>query len=149
MEKVEYWQTSFETKLNLADAFISDLCVKYCEQRMNAGEFKKAVEFSKSIYRVQEVFNSFRSIFNRATYDNENLVNEVNLLRKQLNEYKQTDNALDKVGLAQAELKYKQQIEDEFNAKLIEFKDKYQIRIQELEIETDQLLKQLIRKNNE
>lgn len=146
-EQVEYWQTSFETKLNLSDAFISELCVKYCESKMKAGEVKKAVEFSKRIYQVQEVFNSFRSIFNKAKVDNLNLFNENKTLKQKLNEYEKDDSIITQTTKAEFEQKFRAELEGEYREKFLADKDKLYSRIQELEIENDQLLKQLIRKN--
>lgn len=138
MQKIEYFQTSYETKLNLADAFISELAVKYCENQMKLNQPKKAVEFSKRIYRVQEVFGMVRTVVGYATRDNQELLNKLKQAEAKLYEYERTDKALN-------ELQPNKQMEDE----ILAIKDKYQIRIQELEIENDQLLKKLIRQNSE
>jgi len=138
--KIEYFQTSFETKVNLADAFISDLTVKYCEQQMKMNQPRKALEFSSKVYKVQEVFISIRSVFRRAENDNNKLLKENAELKKRLHEYERTDKALN-------ELKPNTELEAKYRDEMLSFKDKYQMRIQELEIENDQLLKQLIKLN--
>lgn len=138
--KIEYFQTSYETKLNLADAFISELAVKYCEQQMKMNQPRKAVEFSKRIYRVQEVFSFVRTVLGYAERDNKKLLNELQDIKKRLHEYERTDKALN-------ELQPNTVLEDKYKAEMLEFKDKYQMRIQELEIENDQLLRQLIKFN--
>lgn len=138
--KIEYFQTDFETKLCLADGFISELAVKYCEQQMKLNQPLKAVEFSKRIYRVQEVFMQIRSILGNAKFDNTKFYLENRELKRKLNEYERDDKGIN-------ELMDSTEIEERYKAEMLEFKDKYQMRIQELEIENDQLLKQLIKFN--
>lgn len=145
MDKIEYWQTSLDTKINLSDAFLSDLCVKYCKQKNNALEVKKAVQFSEKVYRVQQLFNELRGLLRKASIDNSEVILRNNHLQARLIQFEQTDKVMENVSRSEVERQVKEQLENEFNEKLLEFKDKYQIRIQELEIENDQLLKQLIK----
>ena len=147
MKQIEYWQTSLDTKINVSDAFLSDLCVKYCEQKNNALEVKKAVQFSEKVYRVQQLFNELRGLLRKASIDNTELLMRNNQIQARLIQFEQTDKAMENVSRAEVEKQIKDELEQEFNNKVLKFKDKYQIRIQELEIENDQLLKQLIKQN--
>lgn len=148
MEQIEYWQTDFQTKLNLADAFISELAVKFCEQRMKQNKPLEAIEFSKRVYRTQEVFNAFRTILNRAEIENNKLLKDNKAMFSEIQGFKLDNSMIESVNLKETELKYKDELEEKMRNEMNEFKDKYQMRIQELEIENDQLLKELIKKNN-
>ena len=147
-ELIEYWQTDFQTKLNIADGFISELAVKFCEQKMKQNKPLEAVEFSKRVYRTQEVFNAFRTILNRAEIDNNKLLNDNKAMFKEIQGFKIDNKGINSVILQDVKEDFKAEIENKMKLEMDEFKDKYQKQIQELEIENDQLLKQLIKKNN-
>lgn len=136
MEKIEYWQTSFETKLNLTDAFLSELAVKYIEQRAEKNK-PETIKFTKSIYEAQQVLSMFKLILSRAELDNRNL----SLKLKQANETIEQFES-DETGIRSAEIQIANNNLDRSK------EDKYQSQIQELEIKIDKLEKELIKKIN-
>jgi len=138
--RIQYFQSSFETKINLFDAYLSSLAEKYVTQKVKKGDresLKDAVNFSREIYEGQNVLNEFRAIFLKAETD----VNRLHLsnleLLKRINMYEATENVLDEVKRAEINKRFEDEI-----------KDKYQIEIQRLEIENDKLTKALTNRVN-
>jgi len=149
MEKVEYWQTSFDSKINDSDAFLTNLCLKYCEQNNSALNVKKAVNFSNKVYNVLTLIKQFRSIMYKAEIDCGVLLGENKRYKERLRQFESEDEAMNKESLKHVSSDALKQLEEDYNKKLIEFKDKYQIQIQQLEMENDQLIKQLIKINRQ
>jgi len=138
--RIQYFQSSFETKINLFDAYLSTLAEKYVTQKVKKGDresLKDAVNFSREIYEGQNVLNEFRSIFLKAETDVNRLYLSNLELLKRINMYESTENELDEVKRTEINKRFEDEI-----------KDKYQIEIQRLEIENDKLTKALTNRVN-
>ena len=138
--RIQYFQSSFETKINLFDAYLSSLAEKYVTQKVKKGDresLKDAVNFSREIYEGQNVLNEFRAIFVKAETDVNRLYLSNLELLKRINMYESTENELDEVKRTEINKRFEDEI-----------KDKYQIEIQRLEIENDKLTKALTNRVN-
>ena len=142
MQKIDYWQLNFETKLNLADAWISNLTFQYIESKIKQKKPQDAIKFSEQALRTQEVFNAFKTILTRAQIENNVLLKECAKLKTLVEEYESDNLAIDMQSLSEL----KSQMEQDMRNEMQEFKDKYQLQIQQLEKDKDKLIQQLINK---
>jgi hypothetical protein len=142
MQKIDYWQLNFETKLNLADAWISNLTFQYIESKIKQKKPQDAIKFSEQALRTQEVFNAFKTILTRAQIENNILLKECAKLKTLVEEYESDNLAIDMQSLSEL----KSQMERDMRKEMQEFKDKYQLQIQQLEKDKDKLIQQLINK---
>jgi hypothetical protein len=142
MQKIDYWQLNFETKLNLADAWISNLTFQYIESKIKQKKPQDAIKFSEQALRTQEVFNAFKTILTRAQIENNILLKECAKLKTLVEEYESDNLAIDMQSLSEL----KSQMEQDMRNEIQEFKDKYQLQIQQLEKDKDKLIQQLINK---
>ena len=142
MKKTEYWQTDFETKLSFADAWISKLTYQYIESKIKQKKPQDAIKFSEQALRTQEVFNAFKTILTRAQIENNILLKECAKLKTLVEEYESDNLAIDMQSLSEL----KSQMERDMRNEMQEFKDKYQLQIQQLEKDKDKLIQQLINK---
>ena len=142
MQKIDYWQTNFETKLNFADAWISKLTFQFIESKLKQNKPQDAIKFSEQALRTQEVFNAFKTILTRAQIENRILLKECVRLKELVEEYES-----DNLGINMQSLEHvKTEMEFKMKMEMQDFKDKYQRQIQQLEIDKDKLLQQLINK---
>jgi hypothetical protein len=142
MQKIDYWQLNFETKLNLADAWISNLTFQYIESKIKQKKPQDAIKFSEQALRTQEVFNAFKTILTRAQIENNVLLKECAKLKTLVEEYESDNLAIDMQSLSEL----KSQMEQDMRNEMQEFKDKYQLQIEQLEKDKDKLIQQLINK---
>ena len=66
MEKIAYWNSSIDTKINLSDAFLSELKYKFISQKIKQGNRDSliaAMEFDRNIYDIKQVFLNFKDIY--------------------------------------------------------------------------------------
>lgn len=141
---IEYWQTSFESKINDSDAFLTDLSIKYCQQNNNALNVKKAVSFSNKVYNVITLIRQFRAVLFKAECDVNNLARENKALKAKLNEFENDNNAIKNESFKSVQSDVIDELKKEYDEKMLEFKDKYQIQIMELEQENDKMLREII-----
>jgi hypothetical protein len=92
--------------------------------------------------RTQEVFNAFKTILTRAQIENNILLKECAKLKTLVEEYESDNLAIDMQSLSEL----KSQMEQDMRNEMQEFKDKYQLQIQQLEKDKDKLIQQLINK---
>jgi hypothetical protein len=142
MKKTEYWQTDFETKLSFADAWISKLTYQYIESKIKQKKPQDALNFIDHAQRTQSVFNAFKSILMRAEIENNELLKENRELKRKVSEYESDNLAIDMQSLSEL----KSQMERDMRKEMQEFKDKYQLQIEQLEKDKDKLIQQLINK---
>lgn len=143
--EVEYWQTSFDGKINDSDVFLTDLSIKYCQQNNNALNVKKAVSFSNKVYNVITLIRQFRAVLFKAECDVNNLARENKALKAKLSEFENDNNAIQNESIKSVQSDVIEELKKEYDQKMLEFKDKYQIQIVELEQENDRMLKELIK----
>lgn len=139
IEKIEYWITSFETKVNLADKFLSELTIKYVKnpKSRDPENIKNTVELTRHIYECQQVLAMFKLIFSRAELENRSLVNRLNQANEKIRQYESDESGLSEIVIQEA------------NKNLDKTKeDKYQEEIQRLELKLDQYEKLLIKYTN-
>ena len=143
--KVEYWQTSIDSKINDSDVFLTDLSIKYCKQNNNALNVKKAVQFSNQVYNVITLLRQFRAIVFKAECDVNSLARENKALKAKLSEYENDNKGIQNESIKIVQSDVIEALKNEYDQKMLEFKDKYQIQIIELEQENDKMLKEIIK----
>jgi len=65
MEKIAYWNSSIDTKINLSDTFLSELKYKFISQKIKQGNRESllaAMEFDRNVYDIKQVFLNFKPI---------------------------------------------------------------------------------------
>ena len=140
MEKIAYWNASIDTKMNLSDAFLSELKYKFISQKIKQGNRESllaAVEFDRNIFDIKQVFLNFKDILRQAENANASLIKQNAVLLSELEAFRKESDAIEVLSREEYAKKYKQEIADP-----------YQIQIMELEMKIDKLTKSLINKLN-
>ena len=140
MEKIAYWNASIDTKMNLSDAFLSELKYKFISQKIKQGNRESllaAMEFDRNIYDIKQVFLNFKDILRQAENVNSQLTMQNKALLSELDAFKNDNEGIESISREDYLKKYKQEIADP-----------YQIQIMELEMKVDKLTKSLITKIN-
>ena len=140
MEKIAYWNSSIDTKMNLSDAFLSELKYKFISQKIKQGNRENllaAMEFDRNIYDIKQVFLNFKDILRQAENVNSQLTIQNKALLSELDAFKNDNEGIESISREDYLKKYKQEIADP-----------YQIQIMELEMKVDKLTKSLITKIN-
>ena len=140
MNKIAYWNSSIDTKMNLSDAFLSELKYKFISQKIKQGNRESllaAMEFDRSIYDIKQVFLNFKDILHQAENVNSRLTMQNKALLSKLEEFKNDNDGINLITKEEYLKTYKQEIADP-----------YQIQIMELEMKVDKLTRSLINKIN-
>lgn len=140
MEKIAYWNSSIDTKMNLSDAFLSELKYKFISQKIKQGNRESllsAIEFDRNIYEIKQVFLNFKDILRQAENVNSQLTMQNKALLSELDAFKNDNEGIESISREDYLKKYKQEIADP-----------YQIQIMELEIKVDKLTRSLTNKIN-
>lgn len=140
MEKIAYWNASIDTKINLSDAFLSELKYKFISQKIkqaNRESLLAAVEFDRNIYDIKQVFLNFKDILRQAENANASLIKQNKVLLTELEVFRKESEGIEVLSREEYAKKYKQEIADP-----------YQIQIMELEMKVDKLTRSLINKIN-
>ena len=140
MNKIAYWNASIDTKMNLSDAFLSELKYKFISQKIKQGNrdsLLAAVEFDRNIFDIKQVFLNFKDILRQAENVNSQLTMQNKALLSELDAFKNDNEGIESISKDEYLKKYKQEIADP-----------YQIQIMELEMKVDKLTKSLITKIN-
>ena len=140
MEKIAYWNSSIDTKMNLSDAFLSELKYKFISQKIkqkNRESLLAAMEFDRNIYDIKQVFLNFKDILRQAENANASLIKQNAVLLSELEAFRKENDGIEVLSREEYAKKYKQEIADP-----------YQIQIMELEMKIDKLTKSLITKIN-
>ena len=140
MNKIAYWNSSIDTKMNLSDAFLSELKYKFISQKIKQGNRENllaAMEFDRNIYDIKQVFLNFKDILRQAENVNSQLTIQNKALLSELDAFKNDNEGIESISREDYLKKYKQEIADP-----------YQIQIMELEMKVDKLTKSLITKIN-
>ena len=140
MEKIAYWNSSIDTKMNLSDAFLSELKYKFISQKIKQGNRESlltAMEFDRNIYDIKQVFLNFKDILRQAENVNSQLTIQNKALLSELDAFKNDNEGIESISRDEYLKKYKQEIADP-----------YQIQIMELEMKVDKLTRSLTNKIN-
>ena len=140
MEKIAYWNASIDTKINLSDAFLSELKYKFISQKIKQGNRESllaAVEFDRNIFDIKQVFLNFKDILRQAENANASLLKQNNVLLSELEAFRKESDGIEVLSREEYAKKYKQEIADP-----------YQIQIMELEMKIDKLTRSLTNKLN-
>ena len=140
MNKIAYWNSSIDTKINLSDAFLSELKYKFISQKIkqaNRESLLAAVEFDRNIYDIKQVFLNFKDILRQAENVNSQLTMQNKALLSELDAFKNDNEGIESISREDYLKKYKQEIADP-----------YQIQIMELEMKVDKLTRSLTNKIN-
>ena len=140
MNKIAYWNASIDTKINLSDAFLSELKYKFISQKIKQGNRESllaAMEFDRNIYDIKQVFLNFKDILRQAENANLSLIKQNAVLLSELEAFRKENDGIEVLSRQEYAKKYKQEIADP-----------YQIQIMELEMKIDKLTKSLITKIN-
>lgn len=140
MNKIAYWNSSIDTKMNLSDAFLSELKYKFISQKIKQGNRESliaAIEFDRNIYDIKQVFLNFKDILRQAENVNSQLTMQNKALLSELDAFKNDNEGIESISKDEYLKKYKQEIADP-----------YQIQIMELEMKVDKLTRSLTNKIN-
>ena len=140
MNKIAYWNASIDTKINLSDAFLSELKYKFISQKIkqaNRESLLAAVEFDRNIFDIKQVFLNFKDILRQAENANSSLIKQNKVLLSELESFRKESDGIEVLSREEYAKKYKQEIADP-----------YQIQIMELEMKIDKLTKSLTNKLN-
>ena len=140
MNKIAYWNSSIDTKMNLSDAFLSELKYKFISQKIKQGNRESllaAVEFDRNIFDIKQVFLNFKDILRQAENANASLIKQNAVLLSELEAFRKENDGIEVLSREEYAKKYKQEIADP-----------YQIQIMELEMKIDKLTKSLTNKLN-
>ena len=140
MEKIAYWNSSIDTKMNLSDAFLSELKYKFISQKIKQGNRENllaAMEFDRNIYDIKQVFLNFKDILRQAENVNSQLTIQNKALLSELDAFKNDNEGIESISKEEYLKIYKQEISDP-----------YQIQIMELEMKVDKLTRSLTSKIN-
>lgn len=140
MNKIAYWNSGIDTKMNLSDAFLSELKYKFISQKIKQGNRDSliaAMEFDRNIYDIKQVFLNFKDILRQAENVNSQLTMQNKALLSELEEFKNDNDGINLITKEEYLKTYKQEIADP-----------YQIQIMELEMKVDKLTRSLTNKIN-
>ncbi len=140
MEKIAYWNSSIDTKINLSDTFLSELKYKFISQKIKRGNRESllaAMEFDRNVYDIKQVFLNFKDILRQAENVNAQLTMKNKALLSELDAFKNDNEGIESISKEEYLKIYKQEIADP-----------YQIQIMELEMKVDKLTRSLTNKIN-